>query len=323
MPSKTERQQATDAIYRAFLLETLVNLEMGLGDDLGVDSDSDSDTDSDSEDSDTSSSSGSSSSSDSDEDLAEPPPAYTYLNILGDLHSQCYLKEREPIEKADGGFHLLLDNYHFTQPQISHSYFRVSPETFNAIILAIQDDPIFHNNSEVPQAPVSDQLAVALYRFGHYGNAVSHKKVALWAGIGAGTVSLYTRRIMAACCSERFRSSSTHWPNEMEKERAKQWVEEQSCADWRNGWCMVDGTLIPLSVRPGLFGNTWFDRKSNYSMNVQVKYEDIYSVLRLISSRLSQPQTSVSLIMVLVFLEANMMLQPGRRHVFPKSILPY
>ena len=33
---------------------------------------------------------------------------------------------------------------------------------------------------------------------------------------------------------------------------------------------MVDGTLIPLHVRPGFFGNVFFDRKSNYSMNVQV-----------------------------------------------------
>jgi len=33
---------------------------------------------------------------------------------------------------------------------------------------------------------------------------------------------------------------------------------------------MVDGTLVPLYCRPGFFGNTWFDRKSNYSMNVSV-----------------------------------------------------
>jgi hypothetical protein len=39
---------------------------------------------------------------------------------------------------------------------------------------------------------------------------------------------------------------------------------------------MVDGTLVPLFMRPGFFGNTWFDRKSNYSMNVQVCGSDNY-----------------------------------------------
>ena len=36
--------------------------------------------------------------------------------------------------------------------------------------------------------PVKQQLAIALYRFGHYGNAASTMKVALWAGVGFGTV---------------------------------------------------------------------------------------------------------------------------------------
>jgi len=33
---------------------------------------------------------------------------------------------------------------------------------------------------------------------------------------------------------------------------------------------MVNGTLVPLFMHPGFLGNTWFDWKSNYSMNVQV-----------------------------------------------------
>jgi hypothetical protein len=33
---------------------------------------------------------------------------------------------------------------------------------------------------------------------------------------------------------------------------------------------MVDGTLIPLFQQPVFFGNVWFDRKSNYSLNLQV-----------------------------------------------------
>jgi hypothetical protein len=33
---------------------------------------------------------------------------------------------------------------------------------------------------------------------------------------------------------------------------------------------MVDGTLIPLYAQPGYFGNTWYDHKNNYSLNLQV-----------------------------------------------------
>lgn len=54
------------------------------------------------------------------------------------------------------------------------------------------------------------------------------------------------------------------------KSEAKEWVEDKSCPAWRNGWLMVDGTLVPLFRRPGYFGNVFFDRKSNYSLNVQV-----------------------------------------------------
>ena len=34
---------------------------------------------------------------------------------------------------------------------------------------------------------------------------------------------------------------------------------------------MVDGTLIPLYVRPHWYGKSYFDRKNDYSLNVQVR----------------------------------------------------
>ena len=35
---------------------------------------------------------------------------------------------------------------------------------------------------------VDAQLVIVLYHFGHYGNAISTTMVALWAGVGYGTV---------------------------------------------------------------------------------------------------------------------------------------
>jgi hypothetical protein len=64
----------------------------------------------------------------------------------------------------------------------------ITPQCFDDLVTTIKDDPVFHNNSNNPQMPV----AIALYHFGHYGNAASQMKVALWAGVGYGTVSLVT-----------------------------------------------------------------------------------------------------------------------------------
>lgn len=95
-------------------------------------------------------------------------------------------------------------------------------------------------------------------------------KVALWFGVGKGTVQKATTRVLEAVNSEAFRGSALRWASPEAKEKAKQWVADTSCPAWRDGWLMVDGTLVPLYQRPAFYGNTWFDRKHNYSLAVQV-----------------------------------------------------
>jgi hypothetical protein len=115
------------------------------------------------------------------------------------------------------------------------------------------------------------QLAVVLYRFGHDGNAASIQGVANWAGLGKGTVHLITRRVMTAVLRPEFMQNAVHMPTDAEKEQAKQWVHKHSCKGWRDGWCFVDGTLVPLDERPHWYGESYFDRKCNYSLNIQVR----------------------------------------------------
>ncbi|KAJ7663508.1 hypothetical protein B0H17DRAFT_872077, partial [Mycena rosella] len=146
---------------------------------------------------------------------------------------------------------------------------RVTPRTFDALVAALEDDPIFFNNSNHPQLPVDQQLAVALYRFGHDGNAASFQSVANWAGLGKGTVHLITRRVMTAVLRPGFMQSAVRMPTQEEKEDAKRWVAKHSCHRWRHGWCFVDGTLVPLDERPTWYGESYFDRKCNYSLNFQ------------------------------------------------------
>ncbi|KAJ7722966.1 hypothetical protein B0H16DRAFT_1272303, partial [Mycena metata] len=153
---------------------------------------------------------------------------------------------------------------------------RVSPQTFDTLITRLEKDPVFFNNSNQPQLPVELQVAVALYRFGHDGNAASMQSVANWAGLGKGTVHLCTRRsrrslnaVMTAVLRPSFMQEAVRLPTPAEKENAKRWVHQHSCRGWRNGWCFVDGTLVPLDERPTWYGPSYFDRKCNYSLNIQ------------------------------------------------------
>ncbi|KAJ3502372.1 hypothetical protein NLJ89_g8916 [Agrocybe chaxingu] len=273
MPTRTDRQEAADALHQAFLVNFLAELEARkLQDELKYgDLSGDSGSDRSDVDMDSSSSSSlfseSSTSSSSEEELTA---ARDYVDQMGNLYSERYLQERRPITKTRENLRLLLDDHKINRPEIFRSYLRITPACFDDLVSAIEDDEVFCNNSQNDQMPVAEQVAIALYRFGHYGNAASCMKVALHFGVGYGTVQLVTTRVMKACCSERFRAASVQWASPQAKEAAKQWVEKASCPAWRNGWLMVDGTLVPLFRRPAFFGNVWFDRKSNYLMNVQL-----------------------------------------------------
>ncbi|KAH9949648.1 hypothetical protein B0H21DRAFT_777118 [Amylocystis lapponica] len=146
---------------------------------------------------------------------------------------------------------------------------RVSGSTFDALLEHLRPHVIFTSDGPIAQLPVEHQLAIVLFRFGHYGNAASVEAIAQWAGVSAGMVVNATRRVIIAALS--LHDEVVHWPTVDEKEAAKDWVEDSSCAAWRDGYCFVDGTLVPLGDKPGYHGEAYFDRKSNYSLNVQVR----------------------------------------------------
>lgn len=172
---------------------------------------------------------------------------------------------------------LVLGSYKFNNPDRFRMHLRVIPPTFDALVVALEDHPIFWNNSNSQQFPVPVQLAVALYRFGHYGNAASVASVAQWAGISDGAVVDCTRRVCVAVLA--LHDDVIRWSTPPEKEEAKHWVEKESCAAWRGGFCMVDGTTIPLFQKPGFHGEAYFDRKSRYSLNAQVCFHCADEVL--------------------------------------------
>ena len=117
------------------------------------------------------------------------------------------------------------------------------------------------------QISVETQVIIALKRF---GNLATVHKYAMWAGVRYGTVDLCTCRVLIAKHSSSLKFKHVRWPVGQERKEVKLWAETQACPEWRDGWYIVDGTLIPLYNKPWYYGKLWFDRKSNYSMNIQV-----------------------------------------------------
>ena len=186
-------------------------------------------------------------------------------------YANCYEASREHIPRVEGEsqLHHLLTTLKHKCPDEFRADLCVTPSTFDALLNKIFDDPIFTNNSSNPQLPVDIQLSITLYRFGHDGNASGLRSTSKWAGVGKGTVHDCTRHVMTAILQPQFMKSVVRWPTEAEKEEAKMWIEKHSCKAWRNGWLMVDGTLVPLIGQPTWYGESYFDRKCRYSLNIQ------------------------------------------------------
>lgn len=189
---------------------------------------------------------------------------------LVDIYDRRYDKPRQPFPRPPGTMPHVLNVLKTERPDHFRQELRVSPYTFDCLVSAIINDPIFSNRSSNEQMPVEDQVAITLYRFGHFGNAAGLDKVAKWSGYSKGTVGLATRRVMTAILRKEFMDKAVSLPTAEEKEAAKEWVESHSCKGWRGGWCMVDGTLVPLFDRPFWYGESYFDRKCNYSLNIQI-----------------------------------------------------
>jgi hypothetical protein len=164
--------------------------------------------------------------------------------------------------------YLVLEQFRLEDPCRFRHNLHVTPNTFDSLLELIQNHDQFQNNSNIQQAPVRVQLAITLFRFGHFGNAASVEAIAQWAGVSVGLVVKATRRVIVAFIT--LHDQAIRWPNAQEKEAAKQAVEDMSCFQWRNGFCMVDGTVIPLFAKPGHHGEAYYDRKGSYSLAVQV-----------------------------------------------------
>lgn len=208
-----------------------------------------------------------SSDSSSSEDGVDP-----VLQILMVLSQTRYLQVREPIHKSSSNLDICLYHYKTSRPDIFRQEVRMYPQTFDLLVLQLAKMSVFYNQDGPPQIAVEKQVLITLRQLGSYGNGVSLEKCSHWAGVGKGTIELITRRVLVAIHTSTLREDHVRWPPlGPEREEAKQWVEDRANSVlWRDGWCMIAGTFVPIYTKPHYFGESWYDRKSNYSMNVQI-----------------------------------------------------
>jgi hypothetical protein len=147
---------------------------------------------------------------------------------------------------------------------------RMKQESFFAILEKIENHAVFQNASRHVQEKVWVQLVVALNRLGCYGNGISIGRVARFAGLSNGTVWNYTKRVIVALLS--LTPEYISWPdaNERRKIAAKFYHKHglKHCVG------VVDGTPVIFTQRPAVDGETFYDRKGRYSINLQLMCDD-------------------------------------------------
>ena len=134
--------------------------------------------------------------------------------------------------------------------------FRMSWPCFLNLLQLIEPDPIFYNQSQNPQRDVSIQLAIATCRLGSNGNGAAVLRLKNLFQVGYGTINLYTKRVIKAIYN--MRSQLALWPTQEERVEISQVMQEEGfpgCIGF------VDGTTIPLSQKPPIDGNHYYDRR--------------------------------------------------------------
>ena len=164
----------------------------------------------------------------------------------------------------------LLEHFAEFRPHLFHKKLRVDPNVFDCILDQISDHAIFQSKSNNLQLPVAVQLAIFLNRAGHYGNAISSEDVAQWAGVSVGSVINCTHWVMVAILDQHDKFIGIPCTTSKDAKEAREYVEERTCPGWRNGIFVADGSTINLFEKPSIYGETFYDRKSRYSLNCQV-----------------------------------------------------
>lgn len=97
---------------------------------------------------------------------------------IEELYNTRYFQSRTNMPHGPATLPYVLSTLKHDRPDEFRKHLRVTPLTFDRIVAEVVDDSVFSNNSQNTQIPIEHQFAIALYRFGHFGNGTSVSKVA-------------------------------------------------------------------------------------------------------------------------------------------------
>ena len=126
--------------------------------------------------------------------------------LLAFVYAHRYLEPRNRIPKSRDWSENVLPNY---GPVLFRQTLRVSREGFQIILENIRSHHAFQANPSAHQLLVEQQLKIALFRFGRFGNAASIKDIVRTFGVSHVTIVNATSRAIQAVLSMEDRY--LHW----------------------------------------------------------------------------------------------------------------
>ena len=191
--------------------------------------------------------------------------ARTHQRLTHLLATRYMLSRRNRIPKSGDWRDRVL---HALPPLYFRAHLRVEASTFEYLVsrLDLTASDIFYPPSGRPQLSVRIQLAIALFQFGHYGNAASVIVVAQRFGVSPGTLVNATKRVLSAIL--RWEADEVRWPTAAERQAHARQSEERY--GFRGCIGAVDGTTIPFAYAPSVDPWCFFDRHKRYSVNVLI-----------------------------------------------------
>ena len=143
---------------------------------------------------------------------------------------------------------------------------RCDKQSFVKLVDKLKTHTIFQSNTNNKQEEVWIQLAVVLSKLGCDGNGVSRTRLAMNHGIGNGTVNLFTQRVFTAILS--YEKEFIKWPTPEERDKISKYMDEKHGMPGCIGF--VDGTPVVFYQRPGIDGEVYWTRKSQYAMTLML-----------------------------------------------------
>lgn len=137
---------------------------------------------------------------------------------------------------------------------------------FSAVLAQVQDHPVFSNNSTCSQSHPAWQLAVTLAWLSVHGTGASISKMQAIFNIGTGTVATFTSRVIQALWD--IRKEWVKWPDYQRRIEIGQVMSKEG---FPNCIGFIDGTMLPLSQKPAIDGEVYFDWKKRYGTNMYCK----------------------------------------------------